>query len=85
MPISCLELNGRVVDGGMYRSKEWPDTSTETVGDNEAMNRIASPYSLPYESGCLNLNATEKLGGSHMGGGISKMARRELVTTIRNR
>ena len=47
--------------------------------------RIASPKALLNESGFLNPNAFENLGGSHMGGGISNMAKEELVVTIRDR
>ena len=47
--------------------------------------RIASPKSLLYESCCPKWNATENSGGRHMGGGNSKVARQELVTTVRDR
>ena len=51
----------------------------------EAVARIASTKPLPNAIGCLKQNVTQNRGGDRVGGGISKMAKQELLATIRDR
>ena len=52
----------------------WPGTLVYLINDNKECRPVASPE-----------NVTEKSGGDRVAGGMSRMAKQELLETIRDR